>query len=196
MLKSTLLYPVEKTIQFILQRDPTSAQRLAALEDKVVALSITDLNFKFFWVFENQQVRLLPEWSREVDVIIEAPFNALAKIGLKQTTKDVTISGDLRTVETFKALFSELDIDWEEQLAPFVGDGLAFKLGDVARKATNFFKEAAVSLRANAKDYLHEESQVVAPRERFTDFTQDVRDLNRQLNQLASRVEQLRSRRA
>jgi ubiquinone biosynthesis protein UbiJ len=193
MLKTVALQTVEASINFVLTRDPQSKERLAALEDKVIEFKITDLKFNFYWVCEQQRVRLLSEWESAVDAIIEAPLNALAKIGLQQTTKEVTISGDLSTVETFKRLFSELDINWEEQLAPLTGDALAFKLGDLARKATKFMRNTAESLRENTKEYLHEESTVVAPRAHFREFSSDVRELNRAVDRLELRVKSFNS---
>ena len=193
MLKTAVLHTLETSINFVLARDPQSEHRLIALEDRVIEFKISDLKFNFFWLCEQKRVRLLSEWGSGVDAIIEAPLDAFVKMGLQQTTKDMIISGDLSTVETLKRVLSELDINWEEQLAPLTGDALAFKVVDVARKATRFIRKTAVSLQENTKEYLHEESTHVAPRAHFREWSHEVRELNRAIDRLELRLKQFSS---
>lgn len=196
MLKPTLCYSLEKMINFVLMRDATSIERLAALEDKIILLEFTDLHLKFYWLFENQQVRILSNWRDQVDTNIAGPLEAIARLGLSKAriAKDLTVSGDMRVLEAFKELFAKLEINWQQQLAPLVGDMAAFKLTQTAQSLGSWFKSSMQSMQENTKEYLTEESEYLPPRLLFTDFTQEVRKLSRATERLAMRIQRLQAR--
>ena len=192
MFKTAVYYSLEKMINLVLSRDMDSRRRLARLEDKVVAIEITDLNLGFYWLFENYQVRLLSSWRTMVDASIASPLNAMMQLGLSKAkvAKGLTITGDMHVVEAFKELFAKLDIDWEAQLVPFTGEIIAFKTAQSVRAAGGWLTTAAVSMRENAKEYLEGESQLLPSRLRFEDFVSDIRQLNRDLDRLTARLKQ------
>ena len=140
MLKTSFCYSLEKMINFVLMRDATSVERLVALEDKIISLEFTDLHLKFYWLFENHHVRIFSTWRDEVDTNIAGPLEAIARLGLSKAriAKDLTVSGDMRVLEAFKELFVKLDINWQRQLAPLVGDVAAFKVTQTAQSLGNW----------------------------------------------------------
>lgn len=196
MLKTTLCYSLEKMINLILARDRTSIERLTVLEDKVIVLEFADLKLKFYWLFENHYVRILSTWREEVDASIAGPLAAIVKLGLSKAriAKDLTVSGDMHLVEAFKDLFSKLDIDWQSQLAPLLGDAMAFKVTQSTQSVGSWLKNSMQSLHENTKEYLTEESGCLPPRLLFTHFTREVRQLNREVDRLAARIQHLQQR--
>jgi len=196
MLKTTIFHGLEKIINLLLSRDMDSIARLAKLEDKLVVLEFTDLNLKFYWLFENHCVRILSTSRDAVDASIAGPLTAIARLGLSKAkvAKELTISGDMHVVEAFKELFAKLDIDWEAELATVTGDVIAFKIGKLVRVASRWAKQAADSMHENTKEYLAEESQLLPPRMLFADFVADVRQLSRDVDRLAARIKRLQMR--
>lgn len=193
MLKVTVCSSLETLVNFILSRDADSITRLQALEDKIIALEFTDLQLKFYWLFEHQRVRVLASWSGDVDANIAGSLEAIARLGLSKAkvAKDLTVSGDMHVVEAFKVLFAKLDIDWEAQLAPIIGDAFAFKVGRTAREVGKWLQQATNSLQENTRDYLEEEKNLLPSRARFAAFVGDVRELNRNVDRLAARIQRL-----
>ncbi len=193
MLKSTLCYGVEKVVNHVLDKDPDSATRLTALEDKVVSIEISDFSLTMYWLFELQQVRIVTNWRDEVDASIIGPAEAIAKLGLSKAkiAKGLTISGDLHVVEAFKELFARLDIDWQADLAALTGDAAAYKIGKTLKQAGQFFKHASKSFAQNSKEYLEHEAELLPSRLQFTDFSQDVRELNRDMDRVAAKIKRI-----
>jgi ubiquinone biosynthesis protein UbiJ len=195
LLKTGFFHLLEKSVNFLLSKDPDSAERLLALEDKVIALDIklTDRSLIFYWLFEQQHVRLLSEWQGDIDAKIAGPLQAIAEMGLSKAkvAKDLTVSGDMHVVEAFKTLFAKLDIDWEAQLAPFTGDALAYKIGKTVKQTHQWLKQAQQSFRASSKDYLEEEINLLPSKLRMQDFSDDVRQLNRDVDRLAAKIKRL-----
>jgi ubiquinone biosynthesis protein UbiJ len=108
--------------------------------------------------------------------------------------KELTISGDLAAVEAFKKLFSQLDLNLEEQLAPIIGDAFAFKLGKTLQQAANLFKKTTLRMRDNSREFLQEETLIVPPAEMVEDFANDIQKLNRDIDRLTHRVKTLVNR--
>lgn len=193
MLKSLAFFTLEKGVNFVLARDEDSPSRLAKLEDKTVCIDFTDINLKMFWIFEQQRVRIVTELNTDADVTIAGTLQAISRMGLSKAkvAKDLTVSGDMHVVETFKQLFAELDIDLAEQLAPFVGDAAAFKLEKTAKQASHFVRHAAKSFAGSSKEYLEEEINVLLSKQRLADFSTEVRETSRGVDRLQARVKRL-----
>ncbi len=193
MFETTVYYSIETLVNFILARDAESMGRLQVLEDNIIALELTDVRLRFYWLFENQHVRVLSNCDHAVDARIAGPLAAIARLGLSKAkvAKDLTVSGDMQVVEAFKTLFIKLDIDWEAQLERIVGDAFAFKIGQTARVTGKWLIQASTSLQSNMKDYLEEEKNLLPSRLRFIDFTAALRELNRDVDKLAARIKRL-----
>lgn len=193
MLKTFLFASIEKSVNFILSRDEDSHSRLAVLEDKTICIELNDLNLTFYWLFEHHRVRIVSEFQGDCDATISGPFQAIARMGLTQAkvAKDLTVSGDMHVVEAFKELFAQLDIDWEAQIAPYTGDAGAYKIGKTLRQTGNWLQQTAKHLRASTKEYVEEEANILPSKLRFTDFSKDVRELNRDVDRLSAKIKRL-----
>lgn len=193
MLKSTFCYGVEKAVNLVLAKDPQSQSRLVALEDKSISIEISDFSLTMYWIFEQQHIRVVTDWRNDVDASIKGPLEAIAKLGLSKAkvAKDLTISGDLHVVEAFKELFAKLDIDWQADLAVITGDAAAYKIGQTLKQAGQFFKQAGKSFANNSKEYIEHEAELLPSRFQFEDFSQDVRELNRDMDRIAAKINRL-----
>ena len=118
-------------------------------------------------------------------------YNPSPGSGLAKIAKDLTISGDLHVVEAFKELFARLDIDWQADLAALTGDAAAYKIGKTLKQAGQFFKHASKSFAQNSKEYLEHEAELLPSRLQFTDFSQDVRELNRDIDRVAAKIKRI-----
>ena len=198
MLKTTTFRALEKSIAFLLQRDPNSVARLKTLDGKIILLDITDLRLKMYWLFEDEKILLRTEWSEPVDASIRGPLSALMDLHFRRhhVSADLSISGNLDAIEAFKNVFAQLDIDWGAQLAPFVGDAAAFKLEQFAERGMKFFNRFLTSTRENTKEYLEEEVELLPSRHRFDDFAQQVRSAARATDRLEARIKRLLRERA
>jgi len=196
IVKSAFLHSAEKALNFVISQDKQTEERLKTLEGKVIALELTEPSFSLYWLFELGQIRLFSTWSDgdDIDAIIAGPFSAFARLGLTQAkvAKDLVISGDLRIVETLKDLLSKLDIDWEDFLAQYTGDIAAYQIHKTTRSGVKLLKNAAKSLFENTKEYLQEDSGLLVSKKRFTDFSGQVREVNRAVERFEVKLKRLK----
>lgn len=187
MIKSTLYYALETTINALLRRSTTSQPLLEKLDNAVIQLTITDWQLNLFWIFNADKIRLVSEWDHPVTSSISGELIAITRLGLSgaKVAKDLTVSGDLHQVELFKRLFAELHIDWQAELTPFIGAGKTHTIEIELKKIASGLRNIARSLRESSKDYMQEESRILPTRFEFDEFSQSVRQLQRRIEKIS-----------
>jgi ubiquinone biosynthesis protein UbiJ len=106
----------------------------------------------------------------------------------------VAISGDTELGHNFGKLLGGLDIDWEEQLSRLTGDLLAHRIGNLARGAARWGKDALEALRQDLPEYLQEEVRLLPGRYEVEEFLTEVDRLRDDLERLEQRVRRLSER--
>ena len=146
----------------ILRTDAQIVKRLAPLEDKLLAVEITELPCFFLWV-EKGQVQLLWETSEHPDGTIRIKLFATGQAKTRRNdhvfhdSSTYEFLGDPDTVRAVEIFFSEFEPDWEERVAGFVGDTMARKAGQSVWAAAEWTRNASRSAMQNFSEYLQEE---------------------------------------
>ncbi len=155
MLKTHFVIILEKFIGWLIAQDVLTPMRLAPLDNKVIALKITDIEESIFILIEKNKLRLFDEWEDHIDTEIEgtlASFYSLIKHKGK-ITKSLHISGDLSCIEALKKVFMDLDIDWEAFFAKYTGDEMAYAISDTLHTASTVAKDFVSGFKDNLRTY-------------------------------------------
>lgn len=104
------------------------------------------------------------------------------------------VRGDLRLVEGVHRAVSLLAIDWEDQIAPFVGDTLAHKLGSLFSRVRREGERNQDRSAADVEQYLQHESGLLVSREAWRSLTDDTDVLRSAIDRLAARLARLERR--
>lgn len=200
MLLSFVLPIIEKSLNRFLSLDPETAQRLATMTGKTVAIELTQSKLSFYFVVENSCVRLFDRCPEMADVTLQGtPFDFL-RLGTVQNSGaaifsgNVTVLGDPEVAQQFKRVFAELEIDWEEHLSRVTGDVIAYQIGNCVREFSQWAKQTRQTLQENLTEYLQEEVRWLPTRLELQDFYTDVDSARDAVERLALRIERLKSR--
>lgn len=198
MIKEYSLTLLQKAVNKALSLDESMPQKLNALQGKVLEIVITPLNVHFFMRFEAQQLQLLLHCEQAPDTIIHSSPLGLIRLSLLPSSKvrslfndKIRLSGDVELGQRVKALFDEIDVDWEGHLAHFTGDVVAYQLGSFVRKGLQFKKELNESMQKNMTEYVQEELRLFPTREEINDFFDDVDNLVLDVERLQAHINQL-----
>lgn len=192
-----LLAGLETAINRYLQLDPFSTERLQPLHDKVVAVEIRDWSLCLFFVFSGHQIDLLAEYAGQPDGRLSGRSRDL--FNLKQQggglfKGEITLSGDLTAIQSFQALFEQMDIDWEWHLSKWVGELAAHQMVRGARHLFSFVQASLGSAQSDVMEFLQEEKQVLPSRQQYQAFEASVQEITQQTNQLQLRLQRLEQR--
>ena len=192
---------LEASGNYLLQFDPEAKRKLSSLEGKVISLDILVVDMELFFIPSHEGIQIKSTWSGPVDITLSGTPLAFAQFGLKQQGVDnqmfidkrVTIEGDAELAQEFQRLIRELDIDLEELTSRYVGDIAAHQIGRGARKFQAWTKDAVQSLRLNIRDYMVEESRLLAPSWRVDEFIDRADDLRADVERLEQRIKRIRT---
>ena len=191
---------LDAVINRYLSMDPEVAEKLAALEGRVIAVEITGINKKLYFFPHQAGMDVAEHYQDEADTTLRGSPLALLKMS---TSKDVAplmlkgeveIEGDVRLGRNFKKILSEMDIDWEEYAARIIGDAPAHHLASLTKKIMSWGRQAGSDLAADISEYLQEESRDVVSKPELEKFYQDVDTLRNQLDRVQARLEALKNK--
>lgn len=111
---------------------------------------------------------------------------------------ELNITGDVHLIQGLHATLTQLDIDWEDLLAPWlgpiVGDSVLHVTADAARRGHHQVAQGLTAARLSTTDYLQEELAILPTRTEVTLFTDSLDDLRLRVDRLSARVEHLRGK--
>ncbi len=201
MIKKYSLLALQKALNHALTLDESMPAKIQRLQDKVLEIIINPLNVHFFIRFTMGQLQLLDHYNDQPDTIIHSNPIGLIRLSLLPASKarslfndKIKLSGDVELGQQVKALFDELDIDWEGHLAHFTGDVVAHQIGSMFRQGLALKDKVSTSMRHNITEYLQEEWRVFPTREEVDNFFDDVDELSLRFERLAAHVNQLVAR--
>jgi len=193
MLLTLCLLPLQNLLNRYWRHDEENFSQLTKLAGKSLAIEILGINLTLYLVVNPRGIQFSQNLGYEADAQVQGmPFSLasllLSKAPLSKIRQgDVRIEGDLEFVQQLQHWLSNTQIDWQEQLTPYLGDYLTCQLGEQIEDIKTWHQEARVVLGQNLIEYLQEESKAFPPREEVTDFTDEVYQLRLASDRLEAR---------
>lgn len=200
MLKKYSLKALQIAMNQALALDESMPSKILPLEAKVLEMIVTPLNVNFFIQFQQGSILLLDSYEQVADTVIQSNPMGLIRLSLLPPSKarslfndSVHISGNIELGQQVKALFDEIDIDWEGHLAYFTGDVIAHQIGSMFRKGVAIKNQFKASMQNNMTEFLQEELRLLPSKEELNDFFNDVDELSLSLDRLQAHINQLKN---
>lgn len=194
----TFITLMETVVNRALRLDPDTLARLGELQGKVIRLRIAGaVPREIFFIPSETGLRLSGQHDAEPDVTLTGDLPVFARFALRRvapemiTAGEVQISGDIDLGQRFQRLMEKIDIDWEEQAARALGDVAAHRLGNALRDLRAWSTQSLHTLRADAAEYLQEESRLLPLRSRAESFQRAVESLRLDAERLERRFQRL-----
>ena len=198
MLKKYSLLALQKAINCALALDEDMPVKTKPLEGKVLELVINPLNVCFFLSLDQGEVKLMAYYDGVPNTVIHSNPLGLIRLSILPASKlrsmfndNIRISGDVEFGQQVKALFDNIEVDWEGHLAHFTGDVVAHQIGALVRGGQDFNRRLFSSLKRSMTEYIQEEQQLTPSSQELQDFFHDVDDLGLRLERLLAHFNQL-----
>jgi len=181
--------------------DPDTLARLGEFDGRVIAVEFGEPGKPVTTVYvvpSASGLRLRSRIDGEPNVTISGHVPVFARLltGARalHPTRDggLNIRGDLELGQRFQRVLERIDLDWEEPLSRVVGDIAAHRIGRAVRTARGWVREAGETILTDAREYLQEESRLLAPHEQVERFLREVDRLRADVDRLESRINRLR----
>ncbi|MBA1148956.1 SCP2 sterol-binding domain-containing protein [Ectothiorhodospiraceae bacterium WFHF3C12] len=192
-----LLRPVQEAVNRVLSLDPAAGERLRALAGQNLDVHLTGFPTPLRVGFNDTGLNLstVDEEVPGANATLTAAPSALLTLALsngQRGGRDLAFKGDVGVIQDVRTLFSELEIDWEEQLSRVLGDVAAHQVGRAARGLGEWLRHAGNTFLDNAGEYLTEEQRSLPTAGEVERFISDVDRLRQDADRLQARLRRLR----
>lgn len=185
-----------KVLNHALYQNPPSLQLLNKLSGKIIRIELTHLEISLTLFPDVQGITVLSDYEGEVDVrITGAPFTLLRLLLQEQpllaNNPEVVIAGDMGIAQQLLELIKELNPDWEEQIAQWLGDIPAHYLTNSFQQAQEYTQDRFNTLQLNLSEYLQEEVHHLPNPMEMELFLDTIDTLRDDLERLEQRIQRL-----
>ena len=204
LLGSLALLPVEQLLNHLLTADIHTRNQLLRFVNKSLQIQTTAPTLSLTILIEADRIRLLSAdadlLNFEPTAIISGPVSQLVPLIVQNSASRplanpaIRISGDGTFVQDLYATLHSLDVDWEDYLAPLLGDVITHEIGQLRKNAQNWSIQANTNLRRNINDYLKEENQQFPHPDELASFNGELDRLRLRIDRVKARAELLQDR--
>ena len=195
MLTSTLEVVINKTLAL-----STTDSSLEKLTEKTLTLVLEELgsplSFTVCNATKNQQI-VVTALTERTDCTISTSISTLRELKAEQQITELIkqnkldLTGDIKVAQQFASLAENLDIDWQSELANYIGDIPTYKLTQLGQKLSSKVQFATKQIKADASEYIVHEKRLVVTRSQVEQFNQQVSEVSKKVDELSQRISRL-----
>lgn len=186
---------------FVLELDPEGAAQIAGLSGKRLSLELSAPRLTLIIEPTENGLKISEpndkEPDTEPDVTLCGSALDFVEMGVSGNSGNVVrdgrihMSGDVETGQAFQKALSQLDLDWEEVLARYIGDSPARKAGLLMRELGLWARQSVDLTTRNVADVLTEESRILAARPALDRFERNMTAVRGDVDRLGRRLDDL-----
>lgn len=179
-----------RMIQAVLATDEETMARLSGVSGHRLCVELTDWQWKSTIIFQTDSIVWQADDGRTADVVIAGSSRAFFALWRAEGDTSalfehpVHIQGHAALAEQCQAILRGLDIDYESLMARYVGDGVAYRVGQVGRLVSRQVKIMRQQALEQCVVYLQRECDLLPTRVEMKQLVQQVRGCRDRLARL------------
>ena len=190
---------VEVILNRALDYDPSAKNHLKDLHGQVLIIESTSPPFSLAIEISNASLIFHNDWSEESAVKVNGTLISMIGVALDGNSaslsgSEITVSGNLDTLNKINSIMRNLDVDWEAALAEIIGDVPAHILGKTIRATgrarSEFFNRASSGL----VDVAQEEFKLMPTINEFEMAGSQVRKLSSDVDRLSIKISRIKEK--
>lgn len=197
LLLQAALASAEATVNRVLRLDGVALRRFGRLAGKVLEVDCQAPALRLFILPDADGLHLAAHHEAPADCTLVAPAGSLLQLALaKDKTRvlhspEVTMGGDSAMLLELADILQSLELDWEYEVARWLGPVPAHLLGARLRGGMAWAGDSLESLRLSLADYLAEESRSLVGQHEAEARFAELDQLKMSLDRLDARITRL-----
>ncbi|MFZ2777092.1 SCP2 domain-containing protein [Rickettsiella endosymbiont of Litargus connexus] len=198
MITSNIILSAQEVIlNRYLNLDPESKAHLRKLSGKVIKVEWVPLTY--YWLFKSDSIYLSKDYNGPTDLILRGSTFDFLRVAFIKKDKALTdvplqVLGDMEFGKQFKEFFSNLEIDYEEQLSKLLGDVAAYPMIQMLKIIRCWTRQNIENLGENLTNYVQTEMNWLVSDEELQLFFSDIDELRNDCARLEARIKRLEKR--
>ena len=204
LLGSLALFPFEQLVNGLLTADSHLRNQLHPFIGKSLQLRCNMPRVTVTVLFEESRVRLLSADPGLLEIKPTASISGSAADLLSllvQSSADkplsnpaIVLEGDATFVQDLYTNVQNMDVDWEDYLAPLLGDVVTNEISQLRGNAREWSHQAGTNIQRNVGDYLKEESQLFPRSDQLDSFSEELDHLRLRIDRVKAKADRLYQR--
>ena len=184
---------LEQAINHSLSLDSCTQEKLANYAGRVIQLSCAQPELTLYFRIDSS-ISVLQYFEGDADAGIQgSQSDWLALITAEDLASalingKLVISGDTQLFMALESIAEKIELDWEGQLATFIGDIPAHLAGRVVNAVGNFSRQTQQTARRTLDDFLHEEARLLPAKIECENFYQRLRALEMKIDRIDAKI--------
>jgi ubiquinone biosynthesis accessory factor UbiJ len=185
-------------ITTFLAHDPDMGARLARFSGKTLAVELQPPTMTFYIALDADGVRISATTTQSPSAVIKGSLQALMALAWQPASASrslfghgVELSGDLEFAQAVKQAFDDLDIDFQEWLASWIGDVASYQLSSGLQGIAKKGKQLTAALQADFSEFITDEVHLSPRQSELADHYLAVETLRDDVERLGQRVHRL-----
>lgn len=186
---------LETSVNKLQQLDTSALQRRKKLNGTVIGVLLKDINKPLYFVINSKKIDIFPQYQGRVDCFVRLNISAFKELQNNHQlthlikTEQLEIEGDIKTVQRFASLITEMNIDWEQHLSSLVGDVLAHKLCYQFKQYRQNLPLQLKNFERHSGEYITEELKIAPGSLEVMYFYEQVNELKKHTDALEKRMQ-------
>ena len=175
MLPVLMLAMLEAPVNRLIALDPLAPPKLSTLEGKPLAIELIGLNWRLLLSVDGGRLRFASEGLAAVTLSGRlVDFAQVASQGGDMAAGTLQVTGDVGAAQRWQRFFTELQPDFDEQLAQWIGDLPAHQLGQLFRQIGEALRQLLLQGQSASVEFLQEEGRWLVARAEMQQFLDEV----------------------
>ena len=175
-------------------------EQLSDLNGKSLLVSLTEIGFPLSFTVISTKVFVgapEPSDSEQHHCAINTSLKTLKLLKQEQQLTalikedKLAVDGDLKVAQSFAALFENIDIDWQSEIAKHLGDIPTYQLSQFVAAIKQKAGFAASQISADASEWLLHEQRLVVSSAELAHFNDSVNHVVKSADALETKIAQL-----
>lgn len=200
-LLSATLPVAERLLKTALDMDPVSAIRLQRIGPgrRLLIDCSGPVPLRVWLETADDHLRLMSACEDSAHCTLSGDARALMTLLVGDSSSALksgrlSLTGDTALAQHLQRLMRDLDVDWQDHLAPLLGDVPTWQLQRQGQRAAAHFRRSTDRVHKTIEEFLHEESGWFPAPEEITQFRDHLDQLRLQLDRLEARSNLIRQR--
>tara|TARA_A100000164_G_scaffold185901_1_gene165032 strand:- start:1344 stop:1985 length:642 start_codon:yes stop_codon:yes gene_type:complete len=200
VLANSLLWPAEKMINLLMQRDSHVEKKLAHFSGKSIEIESSSPHLQLTIKFYDNRVRLIGFNSEltdsSTDLKISGDCEQLLQLLLNKevanfTDPNISVLGDAGLAQELYKTVLLLDVDWPSLLTPLIGHVVTNELHKNGENVIAWATQIKDTSHINFQDYVKEELKIFPHPEDLESFRDDIDLLRLRIDRVMARTDLL-----
>ena len=188
-----IIEKINKFISLAIENSNLEKQDFQSLAGKNIVIILSNTSTVINIKILDEDIILKESNEEEVDLTLEgSPIAFINYFNNLDTDSSIKISGVASLAENFSNLVEKINIDWEQIIADYTNDDIAYysiKISESLKEKSNEVKESFVR---NLKEYIRDETDIIPSKESISSYISDVDKLRNKIEMIDAKLKRVK----